>query len=67
MKEKILSFLRALTMAGAMLSMGALVIGILYNDGAWSIPATVGAVVFSGLRFGLFATEAEKAASESEN
>lgn len=47
-------------MAGATISMSLLVIGILYNDGAWSMPGVVGTVIFSTLRFGVFGTAKEK-------
>lgn len=60
MKDRIMKFMRWLTMAGATISMSLLVIGILYNDGAWSMPGVVGTVIFSTLRFGVFGTANEK-------
>lgn len=57
---KIIRCMRSITTAAAMISIGVLVIGILLNAGAWSIPGVVGLVVFGILRYSVFGTTEEK-------
>ena len=41
-----MKFMRGTAMTGAVVSMGLLVIGILLNDGVWSMAAVAGIVAF---------------------
>ena len=60
MRATIWKVMRVLAIVGAMVSVGLLVMGIVLNNGAWSLPGAGGVVVFAILRYSVLGTREAK-------